>query len=139
MRFDGRALRMPSRIGGMLMSLWLLLPSLAVEASAVELVVLPRSCIPARDEPVCVRQILVRWGMETAEAFCFWQRGATEPLFCDQRERGERVVPISIQQTTYFDALAETTGVTLASAEIVVLASATVKQRRRYQHPWSIF
>lgn len=104
-----------------------------------ELWLSPRSCISVDEAAPCVDRIRVRWQLSAAAPVCFWQQGASEPLFCDEREQGERELPLAIQASTRFELLQQTGGALLARAEILVMSKAEPAKRRRYQHPWSIF
>ncbi len=125
-------------MAGFLLQVWLAPGLLAAEPAPASLQVLPRSCVPVRDQPVCVDKVQLRWQAGT-EPFCIWQQDANAPLFCDQRQEGEQIVAVPIERTTRFDLITKAGNTVLASAELVVLATTGANKRRRYQHPWSVF
>ncbi|NQD35695.1 DUF3019 domain-containing protein [Permianibacter sp. IMCC34836] len=108
-------------------------------SDSAELWLLPRSCIPRDPALPCVERVRVRWHLPAATPVCLRQRGVEQPLFCDSGAEGERELQMPVRVSTRFELWQQTGLALLASAELVVISVPTTAQRRRYQHPWSLF
>ena len=106
---------------------------------AVSLAVTPQSCLSESATQACTDHVTLRWHVPGAQMFCIWRAGDEQPLFCPSETSGERRFNLSINETLQFLLLDRDSKAQLASAELVVLATAERHYRRRYQHPWSVF